>query len=125
MGLKKLILKFPFLIKTCFYFYGKWSNLYQLFEKKCLKNSYKQKKYCETKDICESWDEYCNNCLQLSHYGRDKWYMRFDVISAPAIFIERQSGDCDDYAMLAYDYFGDNIYYGCKIYNFDGIFTFS
>lgn len=105
-----------------------WSNKYQIFEKKFLKTDLtKLKKYNKIKmkygqDIMFSWKSYCED-LELKHWGEDKWYQLFDVISCPERIVCRKKVDCDDYARLAFDFFGQYIQIKGEIYSFDGIYS--
>ena len=63
------------------------------------------------------WSGFCIH-QELEHYGRDKWYMAWDVISLPQRSLARKKIDCDDFALLGYEYFGESFEYEGKTFKF-------
>jgi len=102
-----------------------WSNFYQKIERTFMCTYEDDPRMMFSNDGIDpikSWKDYCSRNL-LEHYGTDKWYMGFDVVSDPGRFLYRGKGDCDDYALLGYDYFGKHIKYKNVDYIFKGLFS--
>jgi len=120
-------------VAFAFSLWANWSNFYQILERKFMTiHESKLRKWFDDKkksrtlswadDPTKSWHQYCLD-NKLSHYDSDPWYMGWDVVSAPERFIARKQGDCDDYALLAYDYFQNYINEGDVIYEFLGFYS--
>jgi hypothetical protein len=124
---RNLFLKHPKLIELGFKWWPIWSNFYQKIERKFMDTSIgKLTTYNQYKINCVSsnpevvWETYCDN-MGLKHYGSDKWYMGFDVVSCPERVLYRRCLDCDDFGFLGYKFFDKYVNYDGKVYKFDGI----
>jgi len=56
-------------------------------------------------------------------YRHDDITMLWDVCSIPAATMLRKTGDCDDYARLAREYFGGSFNNGAKEFLFQGLYS--
>ena len=113
----QFFLPFPKIIEKIFKFWLKWSNFYQWMERKFLKTDKSLlKKYIGAYSPFNEWKKYLEK-LDVQ-YSSDKWYMGFDVCSAPERVVVRKGADCDDFALLSYSFFGDTISYMTEHYIF-------
>ena len=79
--------------------------------------------YRNSLDPVKFWNTHCDSVYILKHYGADKWYMLWDVISTPQLFVQNMEGDCDDFACLACETFGDEFSYENSLYSFKGFYA--
>lgn len=121
--IKKIFIKYQFMVLIGFKWWAWWSNFYQKLELKFMKTDFVNLEKYEPSDkisVSDRWTQYCKN-NNLYHFQSDKWYMLWDVVSHPARFLARKGGDCDDYARLSYDFFGEHIYTNNAKYAFKGM----
>lgn len=119
----KLFIGSPFVVRKCVEWWIWWSNVYQCFERRFLlcKPEWLMK-YTRQLPPCESWEQYC--CNLSMKWGADGIEKLFDVVSCPERIVAVKVDDCDGHAILAYSYFGRNIYFEGKVYKFEGIFSY-
>lgn len=99
-----------------------WSNFYRVIELLFLpKELGKLKRFQGGQHPHLAWQVYCR-ATELKHYGRDKWYMGFEVISLPERFLARKVGDCDDFAVLGHWFFNEIFEFDGARYKFQGYF---
>ena len=108
-----------------------WSNFVHIFEKRFMTNLFFDTYNDESHDLTSSnfrkspissWGTFCEE-KELSHYGSDKWYMGGELYSNPYRSVARKKMDCDDFALVSYEYFGNYINYDGDVYEFLGIYT--
>ena len=100
-----------------------WSNYMQSLEWKYMKcDTALLKHYRADYKASTPFDSWHKYTLHVE-YKKDAWWQLWDVISCPARIITRSNADCDDYAILAHDFFGETIYSGGNIYNFVGLYS--
>jgi hypothetical protein len=125
--MKKLLFKwftrFEFVVRLSFTWWIWWSNNYQKFERKFLqcKPEWLQK-YTGCLPPDKSWEQYC--CTTSMKWSADGISKLFDVISCPERVIATRQDDCDGHAILAYSYFGRQIYYNGSTYKFVGLVSY-
>ena len=113
--------------------YAMWSNFYSSLEESLfLDNDGFLRKYEDQEYVSlsrkDAWRFYTKEFLMLFHYGRDRWYMGFDVMSSPVRFVNRKEGDCDDFARLGRYFFGERFCLSDKLkqneaqYVFEGFY---
>jgi len=112
------------ILTLSFRWWATWSNMYQKFERKFLKTvpAHNMKKWDKRTEPMTAWRNYIKS-INLKHYGSDKWYMMFDVISAPERVVARGADDCDGFSILSHNFFGNHINWMGKVYKFDGIYA--
>ena len=122
----KIIIKFIIKKKYRVAFFLKlwilWSMLYQWIECTFMSISDMEDRNPHEFGPIIGWEKFCKT-QKLKHYGGDRWYMLWDVISHPLRFLYRTEGDCDDFALLGYRYFGDSILFEGDLYDKVGLST--
>lgn len=119
----KWIVQFKLIVYLAFKWWIWWSNTYQKFERKFMecKPEWLQK-YSGKLSPDKAWEQYC--CTASMKWERDGFSKLFDVVSCPERVIAVRADDCDGHAILAYSYFGRQIYYNDTIYRFIGLVSY-